>query len=175
MVTKPPKRDNAYYFERLKSDFPSIHADWLAGAYPTVDAALKAAGLKKARTRLQELTNAWKHATVAEQSEFKRQIGCAAPPPMPIPTPTPTTASGTLPISWAPAPDRLLLPVERDRIQEIMKLRKMRHGDVMDEIGFKRLNPALGMAILHGYQLQPEMLEALRKWLAANAGIVSTL
>jgi len=82
------KRDNGYYLKRLERERPDVHADYLAGAYKTADSALRAAGLKKERTSLHELKNAWRKATAAEQDDFKRHIGCmpgviASAPPTP--------------------------------------------------------------------------------------------
>jgi len=50
-----------------------------------------------------------------------------------------------------------------------MSKRHLKMGDVMAEMGFPRLNASLGMALTRGTQLQPSVIEALEKWLAANA------
>ncbi len=43
-MPKKQKRDNAYYEERLKSDFPKIYADLKAGKHKTItEAAIAAA------------------------------------------------------------------------------------------------------------------------------------
>jgi hypothetical protein len=64
------KRDNAYYEERMKNDFPAIYADLQAGKHRTIAEAAIAAGLKKSRTRLHEPKNAFGKASKAEQSAF---------------------------------------------------------------------------------------------------------
>ncbi|MGB3815992.1 MAG: hypothetical protein WA950_22450 [Shinella sp.] len=58
-MTKQQKRDRAYYEERLKRDHPAIYAELINGKYQTVTEAAIAARLKKPRTRLLELKNAW--------------------------------------------------------------------------------------------------------------------
>lgn len=65
-MPKPQKRDKDYYLERLEREHPTIHADYLAGKFPSALKAFEAAGLKKHRSRLQELKNAWQKATIAE-------------------------------------------------------------------------------------------------------------
>ena len=45
--------------------------------------------------------------------------------------------------------------------------RDMTMGNVKDELGFKRLNPSLGLALSQNSRLQLEMLDAVEKWVAA--------
>lgn len=47
-MPKPQKRNNTYYLDRLKRDHPKIHADYLAGKFPSALQAFEAAGLKRA-------------------------------------------------------------------------------------------------------------------------------
>jgi hypothetical protein len=49
----------------------------------------------------------------------------------------------------------------------IMFRRDMTMGNVKDELGFKRLNPSLGLALSQNSRLQLEMLDAVEKWVAA--------
>lgn len=69
-MPKKQKRDNAYYEERLKNEFPTIYADLKAGRHRNVAEAAIAAGLKKPRTRLNKLKNAFDKASKAEQADF---------------------------------------------------------------------------------------------------------
>ncbi len=162
-MPKKQKRDNAYYEERLKSDFPKIYADLKAGKHKTIAEAAIAAGLKKSRTRLQELKNAFNKANKSEQADFLDWLtaqghltgrGSAA-----------GTSSSTI------AMDRRLLPVARARIEEVMTKRGLSKGDVLAEMGFLKLNPSLGRALHRGDRLQPDVITALEKWLAANASV----
>ena len=47
-----PKRDNAYYEQRLKDEYPLIYKALVDGVYPNVHQAAIAAGLKKQPTVL---------------------------------------------------------------------------------------------------------------------------
>lgn len=159
------KRDNAYYEQQLKRRFPTIHSDYRAGKYSSLRDALMVAGIKKPRTRLHELKNAWLKATAAEQREFARwlraQIGGVT-----IPSAT-STGSLARPI----AVDRRLETWAVSRIEIIMTSRGLAMGDVMHELGFPRLNASVGMALRRGTKLQPAILIALDKWLTDNRGI----
>lgn len=164
-MSKKQKRDNAYYQQQLKHYHPAIHSDFLAGKYSSLREALIVAGIKKPRSRLHELKNAWGKATAAEQEEFLRwlsaQLGVATLP-----------ASIAAPSATGPvAIDRRLEDWVKARIQEIMDRRTMSSGDVMDELGFNRLNPSLGLALARGDRLQPEMIDAIEKWLDANQAV----
>lgn len=162
-MSKKTVRDNAYYEARLERDHPTIYTDLKAGKYRTVTDAALAAGLKTKRSRLHELKNAWAKSSHSEQREFLKWLG----------------ASGTVmhPASAAPIPfspiaiNRCLVPLAVARIDEIMSRRHLKMGDVMAEMGFRRLNASLGMALLRGTQLQPNLIVALEKWLAANVTV----
>lgn len=155
-MTKPPKRDNAYYEEQLKSRHPAIHADYLARKYPKLANALIAAGLKKTRTRLHELRNAWTKATAAEKRDFVRWIKGAA------------TSAPPAPLSRPVAVDRLLQPWAKNRIQEILSKRRLRMGDIMAELGLKKGNGSLGRALNRVSKLQPAVIVLLEKWIETN-------
>lgn len=162
-----PKQDrsNAYYEERLKVTRPGIYSDYLAGKYPSLRKALLAAGIKKPRTRVQELKNAWLKASPVEQREFARwlrgQIGAVAISTSKSAGPT------TLPI----AVDQRLEPWAASRIETIMDRRHLRMGDVMQELGASRLDASLGQALRRGSCLQPVVLKALEKWISDNAAV----
>lgn len=65
--------------------------------------------------------------------------------------------------------DRRLLPATKKRIEEISAKRNLKIGDVMAEMSFPKLNASLGRALHRGDRLQPDVITALQKWLAANA------
>jgi len=162
-VAKKPVRNAAYYENRLKRDHPAIYADLKAGKYRTVADAAIAAGLRNRRTRLHELKNAWSKASPVEQREFLNWLRAsrAVVPSIAVASP-----------SLAPiAVNRCLVPLAVARIDEIMFKRHLKMGDVMFEMGFERLNASLGMALARGTQLQPTVIAALEKWLAANATV----
>jgi hypothetical protein len=61
------KRDKAYSEEQLIRDHPAIYSDVIDAKYRTVTEAALAAGLKRPRTRLHELKNAWSISSNSEQ------------------------------------------------------------------------------------------------------------
>ncbi len=159
-MSKKQKRDKAYYEERLIREHPEIYTDMVDGKYSNITDAALAAGLKTKRTRLHEMKNAWGKATRDEQREFLRWLHADIKTKLPV-----TPLSASMPI----AHDRKLLPDAIARVKDIMSKRRLKLGNVMDEMGFIRLDTSLGMALRQKTRLQPEMIAALEKWLAANS------
>ena len=159
-MLKKQNRDSAYYEERLKNEFPLVYADLKAGKHGTITEAAIAAGLKKSRTRLHELKNAWLKASAHEQDEFEKwlltQSGAKTAHPI---------RAGAIP-SIAIA--RRLEPWAKTRIKAIMAVRKMTMGDVMSEMSLKRLNASVGNALRSENRLQPNVIDALEIWLEKN-------
>lgn len=162
-MPKKQKRDSAYYEERLRSEFPAIYADLQAGKHRTITEAAIAAGLKKTRTRFHELKNAFEKAKKSEQTAF---LGWLAAQGFSI-APSSSTGTGGAGVTM----DGRLLPATKKRIEEILAKRRLKVGDVMAEMGFPKLNASLGRAVQRGDRLQPHVVAALQKWLAANAAI----
>lgn len=163
-MAKQQKRNKAYYEERLLKDYPAYYADYINGKYRTITEAAIACGLKTSRTRLLELKNAWQKASANERREFENwlhaQYGITTPHPV-------TTSSTNPPI----AIDRRLSPWAKSRIRAIIAKRHMRKGDVMHEMGFKKLDASLGRALGSDNRLKPAVLVALEAWLNANKHI----
>ena len=151
-MPKKQKRDNAYYLGRLEEEHPTIHADFLAGKYDSARAALEAAGLRKPQSPLSSLKSAWAKASVAEKATFLRDIGAISSA-----SPGSSTASITV--------GRRLTPAAKLRITTIMDARRIKMGDVMDELGMNRLNPSLGMALSRDTEISAAMIRALEAWL----------
>lgn len=154
------KRDNAYYEKQLQKLHPSIHADYLAGKYPSLNQALHVAGIRKPRTRLSELKNAWEKAQPTEQRQFLQWLQKQGALRTPL--------SGPVSSNSVVAADRRLESWAIARIEEIMTKLNLMMGDVMHEMGFKKLNPSLGNAMRHGSKLSPEVIAALEIWLKDN-------
>lgn len=165
-MPKKQRRDNAYYKERLQREHPAIYLDLIAGKYSSDREAFIAAGLKKPRTPLHELKNAWGKATAVEQSSFLRWLKARHGSKTTL-----TPASSSPPTPGPVAVDRQLEAWAKRRIHEIMALRRMSYSDVMDELGFKRLNASLGRALARGDKLQPDMIDAIEKWLDTNTAV----
>jgi hypothetical protein len=66
--------NTAYLSMRLARDHPQIWAQLHAGAFPSVRAAAKAAGLIKALTPLEKLRRAWRRASGADQMFFLLEV-----------------------------------------------------------------------------------------------------
>lgn len=163
-MPKQQKRDNAYYEKQLQSRFPAIHSDYRVGKYSSLREALIAAGIKQPRSRLHELKNAWNKATLAERREFTRwlriRIGAAVLSPA-------TGGNVGRPL----AVDSRLEMWAVSRIETIMTSRRLSMGDVMNEMGFLKLDASLAMAMRKGTRLQPAVVSALGKWLRDNSSI----
>lgn len=162
-MPKKQKRDSAYYEERLKNEFPLVYADLKAGKHKTITEAAIAAGLKKSRTRLHELKNAFEKATNSEQAAF---LGWLAAQGILV---APSSSTGTA--GSAISMDGRLLPATKKRIKEIVAKRNLKIGDVMAEMSFPKLNASLGRALHRGDRLQPDVITGLQKWLAANESV----
>jgi hypothetical protein len=162
-MPKKPKRDNAYYEERLKNESPSVYADFQAGKYPTLADALIAAGLRKQRTRLQELVNAWNKAPTGEKADFLKFLATAG---IPI-----TALSSPGSSSLAIVVNDRLTPAAISQVKHVMSARRLKMGDVMRELGFSPLDPSVGMAMKRASRLRPAIISALEDWLSKNSGI----
>lgn len=164
-MTKPKQhRDHAYYLERMKAERPDVFDDYQKGKFKNASAAIIAAGLRKLKNHLSVLSAAWQKASKAEQDAFKAFIGCSAA----------ATGIATA-MTSAPAPrlvpvhgNRTLTPATATAINDIIVHRRMKPGAVMREMGFDPLNQSLSRALKYGTQLQPDLLEAIDRWLIAN-------
>lgn len=150
------ERGNKYYLERLRAEHPGVHADLEAGKYSSPAAALRAAGIKKKRTRQQELENAWAKASSVERDAFLRNNGLVA-------APSGSTAAGRL-----IAVDNRLEPWARLRVEKIVSSRQMTIGDVMRELGLNPRDTSLGTALARETKLQPSTVSKLEKWIEMN-------
>jgi hypothetical protein len=153
------KRDNAYYMDRIKRDRPALFADYVAGLYSSVAALRRAANMISARTPLHELKNAWSKATAKERGIFIEWLRVSVAGGPTTPARQPVAVDGVLQ-QWA-----------IDSIRHVMSRRRMKMGALLDELGFKRLNPSLGNALHGKTRIQATMVLALAKWLAAQRGI----
>ncbi|KEY03755.1 hypothetical protein IL59_0214620 [Brucella suis bv. 4 str. 40] len=164
-MAKKQRRDNSYYETRLSTDFPEIYARLRAGEYSSVMEASYAAGLKKRRTPLHELKNAWSKASEVERRQF---IEWAYREKLPI---TATVLPEHLALPGPVASNRCLADWAIERIRIIQQRRSLSHSDLMDELGFPRKDVSIRYAMHSGYQLRPRLIAALTKWLAENSGV----
>ena len=162
------KRGREYYLQRLKKDSPSLYSAVLAGTM-TVGAARKKAGLGGSRTRLHELKNAWTKGTPADRADFLSWISVSSrPTASSTPASIPPVASSVT--AWHS--DGTLLTWARRRIPEIMSRRRLKSGQVNDELGIKRLDQALSRAVIRGTRVRSTTTRtAVDRWLVANAKV----
>lgn len=152
-MSKPKKRDRAYYLKRLKNEHPHIHAELLAGKFPSVRAASLKAGLIHLPSPFVVLMREWGKASTKDREEFKDWI------------------SGTKPASPTPArlvgKDGLLTVATIGEIERVMKAKGMRHGDVMEKLRYSRLDGRLGVATSKARPWKPdrEFLDRLERFL----------
>lgn len=150
------RRDKAYYEERLIREHPSVYADLINGKFAHVTEAAIAAGLKKPRTRLHELKNAWQKASASERLEFVGWL---------------RTTSGT---SLYSSPqqvftkDNYLEPWAKKRIDEIMQSRGITARSIRDQIGIAAKDTSLESALRGLRILRQPVREKIEQWLASQ-------
>jgi hypothetical protein len=149
------KRDSAYYEGRLKRDFPPIFSDLRAGKFKSVRQASAAAGLIHLPTRVDALKREWTRATTREKNEFvswtKGRKAASAAPAMPI-----IDTAGHL----KPAVIRF--------INDWTRVRRIKPGRIMKEIGFSNFDYTLSHALRLGAPIRPTVIAPLERWLASN-------
>lgn len=151
------KRDNAYYLRRLEKDFPALHAKWLSGGYSSPRKAFLEAGLMKDPERLNQLKRLWGKSSSTDRHDFIAWLKAKRPPKV-----------AAAPRSFVLLePDRTLTVDASTRVKLIMMNRGVRMGTAMDELGLKRLDPSLGLA-LRGFKVRPVLEAALSRWIEGN-------
>lgn len=167
MTKTVQKRDNDYYQDRLEREHPEVFADFKLGKFKNLSAALKTAGLKKEPAPLTQLTIAWGKASDAEKDAFRVQIGCAPIVASAAPTSPPSVATLAPTVGGLPLhKDGHLTAAASKRIKDIIATRRMSMGDVMQELGYSRLNMSLAGALHRDNQIRNEqLLDALGVWL----------
>ncbi|MGE7370582.1 hypothetical protein ACQKKX_16190 [Neorhizobium sp. NPDC001467] len=144
--------------ERLKSDFPGIHADLICGRIPSLKKALVRAGLAHKPDPLDKLLKTWGKADARQREQFLTKIGVRA-------------ASSDTAVAMAEghgpliANGRYLLPQTIRRIEAIMTRRKLLPADVMAEIGFPLDSRSLTRALAKKASLRLAIIAALETWL----------
>lgn len=163
MMSKKEKAKKAADLERLRLQFPGTYSDFVAGRIASLRSALKIAGIRPERSRLQKLKNAWKKAQDNERQAFGdwllAQEPVASAPPA-APAARPLIANG-----------RYLLPSTIFDIENIMKARGMVPSDVMQDMGFGSNDRTLLKAMARKASLRLKVIEALEQWIESNKNI----
>ncbi|WP_077968682.1 hypothetical protein [Ensifer adhaerens] len=167
-MSKKTKRDETADLQRLKLEFPDIHADLMAGRVASLRKALVAAGLKEERTRLDKLKNSWAKASPTERETFLKWLSSNGPEDGAAPQARIDPPLAT-PQAHAIASGRYLLPETIAEIRAIMNRRRMRANDIMAEMGFAGDDLSLTRALSKGASLRLSVIAALETWLRNNA------
>ncbi|WP_046120685.1 hypothetical protein [Ensifer aridi] len=170
-MAKKTKRDELH-LQRLKTDFPDIHAALLTGEIPSLRKALVRAGLKPERTRLDKLKNSWMKASDVERDSFLTWLAAkGALPAIATTPPVPSPAADVRPAGTPIASGRYLLPSTIAEIRTIMARRRLSPNDVMRELGFPPDGRPLARALTRNASLRLSVIAALEVWLKRNAGL----
>jgi|GEM_PF-523632 len=189
-MMKKQKRDNEYLLRRLEKEHPAIFADWQAGKFKSPREALIKAGLKQPPKQLNVLKNAWSKASADEQAEFRRWIRALSGPssvsvisapvtvrpgahfgsPVPVVPRTPKAARTNTKVVDG---DGYLQPSARARIEQIMKGRGLKIGDVMKDLGLNPRDASLGGALRSRKptRISNGLAFELERWIKANKSV----
>ena len=168
MTKKSQKRDNQYYIDRLRNEYPTVFADLQAGKFKNVAQALVAAGLRKPRSQLDVLSSAWNKASPTERDAFKLQIGCVAPTAVSAAQAVVSAVIALPTLARSANGKSHLPPTLAAEVKAIMARRGLKNGGVMRELGLGPLDASLGRALARGHQIQDHMISALETWVQKN-------
>lgn len=143
--------------QRLKKDFPDIHADFVSGRIPSLKKALVKAGLATKPTPAEKLLKAWGKANPQEREQFLMQIGASRN--------ASHAAQITVETTSLIANGRYLLPQTIRRIEAIMATRKLSPTHVMKEAGFPSEGRSFTRALARNASLRLVVIAALEIWL----------
>lgn len=150
-------RDNAYYLGRLEREAPDVFSDLNAGKIVSPAEAFRIAGLKRARTRLHELKNAWAKATEEDQKHFLSWLKATVPA---------ASASDEVARGEVLVVDGRLTDDAKERIAAVLASRRIKPGAAMKEMDFSPLDPSLGLALRRDTLIRPKLEHQLARWLA---------
>lgn len=155
-MPKKQKRDSAYYEERLKNEFPLVYADLKTGKHKTITEAALAAGLKRRRTRLHELQNAWLKATHTERRDFLKWLKASAGTGKPLASQSVFTSDHHLEL-WA-----------KKRIEYIMQSRGITARSIRDQIGIPAKDTSFESAMTGRRILNQSTRDVIEQWLLSQ-------
>jgi hypothetical protein len=162
-------RDSEYYLNRMKTDWPKIHGEYIDGRI-TAKEAIYRAGYQARPTPLSILMREWKKATAVEKREF---INWARSPSAATRR-SAVTAAGTGAGLAARAASRgthlggisqHLTKASKTRLQAAMRARSITANGVMAEMGFDKFDSSLSSALRLGTRIKAEVAAALAVWL----------
>lgn len=152
-----PKKPGAKFFSRAK---PSVGLWTVANRKPVMSKKEKPSPLKK-------LLKAWTSAGPEDRQAFLDLVlaevrGKAAEPASPAAEPVPEDAAALI------ANGRYLLPSTIERVEAVMRARKLSPSGVMAELGFSSRDASLTRALAMKASLRLSVIAALADWLAEH-------
>jgi hypothetical protein len=150
-----PKRDAAYYKDRLRRDHAAIYKDLADGRIASVRKAAAVAGLIKLPSRLDVLKRNWNRASSAERRDFLIWLK--------------GTSAGKRPAS-APAmaltdSNGRLTSAVKGFLSTWLKDNRARPARIMKEIGLKPFDTTIAEALKYDRVPRPEVTRRLSAWL----------
>jgi hypothetical protein len=153
-MTKPKKRDNAYWLARLERYHPAVFAKLRARKIKSVRQACAEAGLIHLPSRVDALMREWRAASNGERNEFvKRAKAAGGATPKPV-----------LAVPLTGTDGRLTSTAVKD-ITAARLARGLKVGGVSKALGYNPLDPRLGFALRRRWVPTPDFFHALEKWL----------
>ena len=154
-MKKAKKRDSAYYLKRLQHDYPAIYAKVSSGEISSVRAGCIAAELIRPPTPLGALKREWRRASPKERRDFLDLV-------------TGKTPLGPAPVDLTDKDGFLTVNVIK-QIKETMNTGPKWKGDVSEELGYKRVDPRLGLAMARRSKPKEEFLKRLGRLLRSRS------
>ncbi|CCQ72725.1 hypothetical protein [Magnetospira sp. QH-2] len=149
-------RGSSYWLGRLSSEHPSIHARVKSGEIPSVRAACIQAGLIKKLTPLDILRREWMKASEEHRAEFLEWAKS-------------TSGNGPTKKTDLVGPDGYLTGQTVARIKFLIAARGQNQADVMEFMGYKRLDRRLGLAMKGNWPPTRDFVEQVQRWIDSEA------
>ena len=149
------KRGSAYYGNRIKNEFPSLHADVLSGKKTVLQASIEAK-LRKKPTRGDALIRNYERASPADRRQFGNWLRARSP------------AKKTVKASIVDSSGRLISPVIVFIKDWLRKAGRKSPGYLLSKIGAHSNHDYRMSRALKGERLPPEFLADLDGWLRRN-------
>lgn len=153
-MAKPKKRDSAYWLARLKRQYPAIYDKHRSRHIPSVRAACIEARLIRQPSRLDALKRSWKGASPMDRRAFADWLRSGG--------------ARTVTPSNLVEPGGHLSAASIKRINNVMKFTRIKSGDVMARMGYKKLDSRLGSAIARRWKPKMAFLVRLAAFLNAS-------
>lgn len=158
-------RGNAYYLDRMKTEHPVIFADHEVGKLTAAQAIVRA-GYRKKETPQLIIERAWARASASERVAIRKLIFGSA-------TTSTTAGAAAAPVPAGKMPTVAVFDAHEQltaegirAIEGRMRADGLSQSEVMDLLGFSRLNPSLWTAIRRRSAIRDRKLrDAVSAWI----------